>query len=345
MIRDARALDTGAVPRRLVHRDGEIEALTTALRPLESGGEPDGARIFGPTGAGKTTLAKFVLEQLTQEVLDIDWAYVDCLADSTQAAIYHQICSTLGCAADLAHGSTPIQTYQDRLRDHEAPTVVILDEAAHVADPTLFRVLHDMPGVSIIVVSHTEDHLFARTSQATASRLRTGERIHLPTYHDDELIDILQDRIDVGLRTGAVTDEAVETIADSAAGNAREAIAILRRAVKHVQDHDDRERITPPVVATVADEARDVLRRHNLSRLDTPHRIVYDVIRTIGPCGASEISAEYERRTGTSLADRTRRRYVGTLVDYGLVRRSGAGRGTSYAAIEEYDVESATTSA
>ena len=59
MIQDARFLRAGFVPSEVVHRDPEVNHLSSVLEPLARGETADTALITGPTGSGKTCIAKF----------------------------------------------------------------------------------------------------------------------------------------------------------------------------------------------------------------------------------------------------------------------------------------------
>lgn len=62
------------------YRDGEIDALTSTLAPLA-----DGAFIFGPSGAGKTTLACHVVDLLERENLALTSGYVNAMSNASHA--------------------------------------------------------------------------------------------------------------------------------------------------------------------------------------------------------------------------------------------------------------------
>ncbi|SDY35509.1 orc1/cdc6 family replication initiation protein [Halobellus clavatus] len=64
MIRDARALRDEFVPQELQHRNSEIDHLSSCPRPIEEDVKGDHVLITSPSGAGKTTLAKYVCQQL-----------------------------------------------------------------------------------------------------------------------------------------------------------------------------------------------------------------------------------------------------------------------------------------
>lgn len=89
MITDAQALRPDFMPRDLHHREGQIDRLSLVLAP--SGLElAEDVCLFGPSGAGKTTIAKYTLSQLEREMLELRWGYVNCMADNSRAAVLHK---------------------------------------------------------------------------------------------------------------------------------------------------------------------------------------------------------------------------------------------------------------
>jgi len=330
MYRNARELDLELVPEKMPHRDADIEMVAKAFRPIADGREASPVRIFGPSGAGKTTIAQFTIRRLQRNGVAVRYGLADCMSDSSPAALLHRLCDELGPTTEFRRGSTPAPAYLDRLRDMDSPVVAILDEVHHVDDTGVLKQLHDLPDVSLIVIGHDEEELGKRTSEKTASRLRTGPKVRLDKYTHDEMVDILETRVKAAVHPRYVDANALDLIADTTAGNAREAIAILRKAVRHVQ-YNDPERVTPEVVAEIEKDARMELLRYNLSRLDREHRILFEVLLEADEeLDGSTLHDRFEDEIGSSTAPKTRRRYLNDLQNYKLVEKHGSGRGATY---------------
>ena len=86
MIRDARVLQDEFIPTEVGHRDAEMNALSRALDPMTRGQSAETALLFGPSGAGKTCLARFALDRLRETVIDLNHQYVNCWRDYTAFA-------------------------------------------------------------------------------------------------------------------------------------------------------------------------------------------------------------------------------------------------------------------
>ena len=129
MIQDARFLRAGFVPSEVVHRDPEVNHLSSVIEPLARGETADTALITGFTGSGKTCIAKFTVTELRQEKLDIDRVYVNCWEDQTRFQPVYAILDEFERTVDIHRQSTPRDILLNRLRDHhESPCVVIFDE-------------------------------------------------------------------------------------------------------------------------------------------------------------------------------------------------------------------------
>lgn len=107
MIRDARVLRAGFVPREVEHRDGEVNHLSSVLEPIMNGEPADTAMMTGPSGAGKTCISQFVTERLREEVLDVEATYVNCWRNYTRFRTLYQILDDLGKTIDIHRQSTP----------------------------------------------------------------------------------------------------------------------------------------------------------------------------------------------------------------------------------------------
>jgi len=328
MIADARVLQTEWVPRELHHREGQIQHFSAELKPITHGLGGENVLVTGPSGTGKTTIAKYVVEQLTQQALGIRYGYTNCISDSTRSAVVHSLIQDAGRGNDLRPEGTPASIYFDRLREMDDHFVAILDEVDVIEDDTVIHALHDLPDVTLILVCVSEDDLFTDLDSRVVSRLRGAAKVTLDKYSHAELSDILQGRIDHALRPGTVEDGTVDYIADVAAGDARHGITLLRRGVREAVTDD--EYLTVNHVEAVREDAREEIHDRHVDTLGTHQRHLYEIVREVGKISAAQLHERYERRVSDPKPRSTRRNYLQSLKRYDLIRVLGQGRGTRY---------------
>ena len=329
MITDARALRKSYVPQELHHREGQIDYLSSALRPITDGDTGEDAFVFGPSGAGKTTIAKFVLRQLEREALNVRWGYVNCISDASKAAVLHRLAREADVGADLRKEGTATSTFLDRLRELESQFVAIIDEVHVLDDMSTLLALYELENVSMVLVTLDEKSLFAEFDSRVKSRLRNVPKVDLDKYSHDEMVDILEGRVKAGLSPGSITAEAVAHIADLAAGDARQAITLLRRSAKHAIEQGAAP-ISPEIVEGIREDAQRDIRSSRISALSTHQRLLFDLIKDASELRAGELHSRYEEQVSDPRTRSARRRYLGSLEDYELIRSSGSGRGTRY---------------
>jgi Cdc6-like AAA superfamily ATPase len=191
--------------------------------------------ITEPSGAGKTTIAKFVVARLRETVLDIESVHVNCWQSYSRFKAIYRILEGLGKTVDIHRQSTPHDELLDRLARYTGPPVVVtLDEADQFDDARLAYDLYRLDAFSFIMISNREEDLLADLDERVQSRLRTAETIHFDRYGIDELTDIVAARADHGLVPEAITREQFRWIADAAAGDARVGLNILHTASPRV---------------------------------------------------------------------------------------------------------------
>ena len=334
MIRDARVLRAGFVPREVEHCDTEVNHLSSVLKPITNGEPADTAIVTGPSGAGKTCISKFVTERLREEVLDVEATYVNCWRNYTRFRTLYQILDNLGGTIDIHRQSTPHDELVDRLQQHDGPrTVVILDEVDQLEDPSVIYDLHSLPQFAIICIANKEKELFSRVDDRLVSRLRSSEYVRMDKYHDGQLYDILSARAKWGLDEDVITDDQLYRVADAAAGDARLAIGILRTAAGKA-DRENCERITDNMLLDAAEDARAQIKQKSLDSL-TPHqRVVYEIVREHGPLGPSEIHERYTEEVDDPRTKRTIRTYLSKMEQYNLLEAEGTSRDREYATVE-----------
>ncbi|MFB6146288.1 MAG: Cdc6/Cdc18 family protein [Halobacteriaceae archaeon] len=333
MIRDARVLRAGFVPREVEHRDAEVDHLTSVLEPVTSGEPADTAIVTGPSGAGKTCISQFVTERLREEVLDVKTTYVNCWRNYTRFRALYRILDDIGATIDIHRQSTPHDELVDRLQQYDGPrAVVVLDEVDQLEDPGVIYELHGLPQFAVVCIANREEELFSRVDDRLVSRLRASEHVRMDGYRAEQLRDILAARVRWGLDRDAVTDEQLARIADAAAGDARLAIGILRTAASKAE-RENEARITDELLLEAANDARTQIRQKSLDSL-TPHqRTVYEVVRKHGPLGPAEIHDRYAQAVDDPRTKRTVRTYLAKMTRYNILEAEGTSRDREYAVV------------
>jgi len=330
MITDARALKPDYIPQDMAHRDGPIDHMATAL-DLRFDGE--NITIFGPSGSGKTTLAKYVLDRLESDALEFRWGYCSCISESTKHGVLHQLVRDAGLGRDMQRTGTATGQFLDRLESVDDRLALVVDEVDLLDEPELMSALAELRGVWLVAICIDQDRLHTdlREHEPVRSRLRAAETITLDRYSHDQMLDILEYRVEHGLDASRVTDAAVADIADRAAGNAREGISYLRAAARHVYA-GNAEELTLDVVEDIAGDAREDTRQRGVRYLGTHKRALYEIIREAGPDSIrpEQLYERYEQRVQNPRDPRQQRRYLDSLQRYDLIENPGKKSGSRY---------------
>ena len=330
MIANGRVLRPEFVPQDVVHRDAEVHHLSSALRPITEGEPGETALLCGPSGVGKTCIARFTVERLREEALGVDRQYVNCWEDYSRFKILYRLLEGLGRAFDVHRKSTPKDELLERLRTHEGPPyVVILDEVDQIEDTSVLYDLYRTPGLTMVLVANGEEELFARLDDRLVSRLQTATRVHFEKYGLNELVSILEDRVRWGLQEGAITADQLATIADAAAGDARVAIGALRTAARQA-DQQDSESVSDETIREAVPEAKAEIEQKNTEKLTSDQQTLYEIIVEDGGIAPGELYDRYEKRVGDPKTKRMVRNYLQKLCHYNLVVAEGDNRGRTY---------------
>jgi orc1/cdc6 family replication initiation protein len=330
MIRDARVLQPEFIPKEVAHRDAEVNHLSRTLDPLIEGEPAEIPLLLGPSGTGKTCIARFTVDRLREAMLEIEHQYVNCWQDYTRFRLLYRLLDGVGQTLDVHRRSTPKDELLDRLHTYEGkPYVVILDEVDQLESTDVLYDLHRIRGVHPILIANRETDLFSQFDDRVRSRLQSSVRIQFDKYTVDQLVAILSDRVRWGLETDVVDEAGLRYIADAAAGDARVAIGVLRTAAREAQG-SGLDHVPVEIIEQAVPEGKSELKRKDLERL-TPHqRVVYEIV-----AGAEEVTPgalydEYCGRVDEPKTKRTVRNYCAKLEQYNLIEAEGKNRGREY---------------
>lgn len=330
MIENARVLREGFVPNDLVHRDAEVNALSRVLDPITRGEPTEPVLVTGPSGVGKTTIAKFVVSQLREAVLDVAAVHVNCWRTHSRFKTSYEILDGLGRSVDVHRQSTPHDELLDRLAAYDGPPVIVtLDEVDQLADARLVYDLYQLSGFSTILITNDETELLSGLDNRVRSRLHTAETVQFDAYHDHELVDILSARVEHGLAPDSVTREQLQRIAGAAAGDARVALSILRSGARRA-DYEGTDRITDAHIRRAIPEGHQTVRKRNLDALRPPQRELYELLESCGEISPGELYERYVEQVEDPRTKRTIRSWLKKLAHYNLVVASGSGPDRTY---------------
>ena len=335
MITDARVLRTDFVPHEVEHRDAEATHLTELLAPLTDGNPADTTLLLGPSGTGKTCLAKHTAEQLRQEVLDVEYQYVNCWQNFSEFRAVYRILEGLGKTLDIHRQSTPRDELFERLRQYDGPPcVVILDEADQLEEKRLLYHLHELPQFSMLLIANREQDVFATTDERLTSRLTGSERVRFDRYSAEELVSIMDARVKWGLEDDVIDRDQLATIADAAAGDARVALSILRTAARHAHQNHESE-ITDAIIESSIPEARADRHEKDVETLTHHQRTLYAIIEEYEEISPSDLYEEYTERVENPKSDRTVRNYLAKMDQYDVIQAEGTSRDRTYRSVSE----------
>ncbi|WP_458190765.1 Cdc6/Cdc18 family protein [Haladaptatus sp. NG-WS-4] len=330
MIHDARVLQPQFIPNEVEHRNPEVNALSNTLKPIMDGQPGETSLLLGPSGAGKTCIAKYTVDRLRENVLDINTQYVNCWQEFTRFQVLYRILERIGKTVDIHRRSTPKDELLDRLQGYDGPQyVIILDEVDQLEDKSVLYDLYRMRTISMILIANREEALFNQLDSRLTSRLQTSVKIPFEKYHLDELVSILHARARSGLSEGAIGNEQLALIADAAAGDARVAIGILRNAARRA-DQAEAAQITTDIVHEAVPDGRQEVRQKTIDQL-TPHqRVLYEILDEQGELDPGELYERYQERVDDPKTNRTVRNHLAKMEHYRLVIAEGKNRARTY---------------
>ncbi|AQL44930.1 hypothetical protein BV210_19030 (plasmid) [Halorientalis sp. IM1011] len=330
MIQNARVLQDDFLPKEIVHRHEAVNQMSKALEPVLEDDRPQDTFLVGPSGAGKTCIARYTVDQLQEQVLDIKSHYIDCWQHSNRFRVLYKILEGVKTSYDI-HRSTPEDEMIARIQSVDSPYLLILDEVDQLDDMEVLRKLYPMPHITMVLIANRREEVLSTLDERLQSRLRSSVTIRFDRYTQAELVSLLDDRITWGLAPDTITTDQVHRIADVAAGNARDAISILRSAARNA-DHEGASEIRDSDISSAIPAAREELHEQNLKKLNEDQHAVYDILTDEGELPPNEIYDLYADRVSEPKTKRTVRTYLRKLEDYDLVRATGNGPNRTYEA-------------
>jgi cell division control protein 6 len=277
------------IPRNLPHREEQMRFLTQLFRfSLDSPfSTSQRVLITGDVGTGKTVLVQRFGSDLVKAArsrkVNLHYVHVNCREAKGSLFMIIKRILTQFEPEFPKRGFAPeelLHTLMDMLDDKGIHLILGLDEVEHlirVEESTpiynLTRIQEERVGkpirLSLIFILRELEYL-QKLDKSTIDTLQRNI-VKLDKYSSRQLIDILRDRTGLAFKENAVTDEALELVADigGQSGDARYAIELLWRAGKYA-DSEPSKRVLTDHVRKAAGSVYPMLRGDYIVAL-SPH--------------------------------------------------------------------------
>ncbi|MFQ5839047.1 MAG: Cdc6/Cdc18 family protein [Thermoplasmata archaeon] len=257
IFKDVSKLSFDYVPKRMPHREKQLEALHNLFHPLIEANLSQNAFLVGNVGTGKTHVSKkfcMDFQRLAQERdKNVEYVLVNCRQRMTEDAVLLSILKRWDDRFPDRGFSIPekLSVLRKQLEKRRAHLVVVLDEADVLVKKssdliynfTRFDEEYQGPRGSISLILISQRHILNSLDKATLSTFGRSNVVEFGKYSREELRDILGDRLDLAFFPDVVREECVDLIADIASGygDARYAIELLWKAGELALEEDMRE--------------------------------------------------------------------------------------------------------
>jgi cell division control protein 6 len=287
VFKDEAKLDINFIPSRLPHREKEHRLLMEFFDFLLRFPERMSQRVIitGDVGTGKTALAQRFGTDITLEAnkagVKLRYVHVNCreyrgkllLILQHAIAVFHPTFPKRGYSAEEV-----LSTLLQSLDEENAHLILTLDEFDTLIEREgaeavykLTRLQEMRPGkpqrISLICILRD----LKATERLDASARSTLQRnlISLEKYSRQQLVDILNDRVQLAFQPSAVSEDVTSLVAELASsenGNARFAIELLWRAGKYA-DADGLDEVSPECLRKAVSSIIPTLRKSELASL------------------------------------------------------------------------------
>lgn len=314
LFKDSRAFDLDYIPKNFNHRESQLEAIATCLRPAVRGSRAVNAQIYGPPATGKTTAINKLKEDLGEVVQGekVVLVHINCQIHSSKFSVFSEI-------HHAVVGHTPPETgvpfkkiYErifKKLTGEGKSLLVVLDDMNYLfydryANEILYDILrvHEVyPDAKAAVFSIVSDlECIYKIENRVRSVFRPQEIFFQP-YKEEEILGILKERVMEGFQSGIIDGGLVSKVARHAfsCGDLRMGIEILRRSAFAAENDASRKIEKRHVDSAISGSGLSTLNK-TLESLGPDEIKLLRLIAAKGEKNSGEVYKLFKKETGLS---------------------------------------------
>ncbi len=291
------------------------------LSPVIKRRKPIHTWLYGRPGSGKTATAIHAMRCL-EEKTQIESIIINCWEKHTFYEILDETVSQLRIFRAEEH-RTSFKLEKLRLHLKERPFIAILDEIDQINPRELSTVLYNLDSIlnaGMVCISDSTRALL-ELEERVRSRLN-AHMIFFPRYSQQNLLEILEYRVQRALAPNSWSRRTLSRIATMAQGDARAAIRMMHRAAV-LADHQQMDKISTRGLEKQIEAARETRNACVLNNLTQDHRITYEIVKQERRILSGKLWQKYlqkcEQIRRKPLAPRTFSDYCNRLVQAGLI--------------------------
>lgn len=245
LFQDMEVFEFDFVPGQFDFRETQERELAFQIQPALRGGRPLNTICRGLPGTGKTTSIRKLFAEIEEHTKKIVPVHINCQIDNTKFAIFSQIFRRLSGHKTPASGTSFKQVFDavcNYLITENVVLLVCLDDANYLMYEneinkvlyTLLRAHESHPGTKIGVITVISDMSvdLMKTVDARVASVFQPTDIYFPPYDEDEIKEILRQRVKQGFYPGVISEEMLSLITEQTmkGGDLRVGIDLLKRA-------------------------------------------------------------------------------------------------------------------
>jgi cell division control protein 6 len=353
VFRNEHVFEIDYVPETFKHRDSQMQTLKYAMRPATRGSRPLNAKVEGPPGTGKTTGVRKLFDELAAQP-GVRTVMINCQVNATRYSVFSQLFRGMFDYEPPSSGVSFKKLFgqiTEKLVEEEEVLVVALDEVNYLfyeseASDTLYSLLraHEDQGgarIGVVVISSDPDLEVIGELDGRVQSVFRPEDVYFPVYGQEEIADILDERVRKGFQEGVMSPTVLDRVAELTAetGDLRVGIDLLHRAGLNAEMRGSKT-VSRDDVEDAYDTSKYVHLNRSLRGLSDSET---ELVRVIADHDGEQAGAVYE-----SFHDRTDLGYtryseiINKLDNLGVIAAEYAdveGRGRSRSLSLAYDRE------